>query len=385
MKSMNSLTVGFEGRNAVSNMTGLGNYSRRVADVLSQAHPDWRFRLYAPEAPDNPRLTPILERDNMTLCVPTAPLWRRFKGLWRIAGGLTSSIRHDKVDIFHGLSNELPLDLRRTGIPSVVTVHDLIPSRYSSAPLSSDRTLYNFKVRHAVKNATRIIAVSQCTKRDIVEIFDIDPAKIDVVYQCCDPMFAQPVPPETVLQARRRYKIAGRYILTVGTVEERKNQLLAIRALPHLPHDMKLVIVGRRTKEYAEVCDREIDALGLGKRVIWLEKVGMRSLVPLYAGAALSSYTSRYEGFGLPVIESITCGKPVIAATGSCLEEAGGPGAVYVSPDDVEGYVSTAREMLTDPILYADLVSAGRHYAARFTQEAFAEGITATYARALTN
>lgn len=199
------------------------------------------------------------------------------------------------------------------------------------------------------------------------------------------PDFSQPVPPETILQTRRRYKIAGRYILAVGTVEERKNQMLAIRSLPHLPHDMKLVIVGRRTKDYAAVCDAEIEHLGLTRRVIWLENIGMRSLVPLYAGSAIGSYTSRYEGFGLPILESITCGKPVIAATGSCLEEAGGPGAIYVDPDDVAAYVDAAREMLTDPVLYDDLVTAGRHYAARFTPESFAEGMTATYRKALGN
>lgn len=380
---MKSLTIGFEGRNAVTNLTGLGNYSRRVADVLSEAHPDWRFRLYAPEAVDNPRLTPILERDNMSLCTPSGSLWRRFNGLWRMGPGLTSMIKRDGVDLFHGLSNELPLDIRRAGIPSVVTVHDLIPSRYSSMPLSSDRTLYNFKLSRAVVNATRIIAVSECTKRDIIDIFNVAPEKIDVVYQCCDPIFSQPVPPETVLQARRRYKIAGRYILTVGTVEERKNQLLPILALPHLPHDMKLVIVGRRTKEYAAECDREIERLGLTKRVIWLENIGLQGIVPLYAGCAISSYTSRYEGFGLPVIESITCGKPVIATTGSCLEEAGGPGALYIGPDDVDGFVDAAREMLTDPMLYDDLVTAGRHYAVRFSQQSFADAMTAAYRSAL--
>lgn len=382
---MKSLTIGFDARNAMTNLTGLGNYSRRVIDVLSNEHPDWRFLLYSPEMGDNPRVTPLLEHANTEVVTPSGRFWQRFNTLWRMIGGLTSSVKRDGLDLFHGLCNELPLDIKRAGIPSVVTVHDLIPSRYRSTPKSSDRSLYNFKLSHAVANATRIIAVSESTKRDIVDIYKVNPEKIDVVYQCCDPIFSQTVPPETILQARRRYKISGRYILTVGTVEERKNQLLPIKALPWLPHDMKLVIVGRRTKEYAAQCDEVVKQLDLGNRVIWLENIGMNGLVPLYAGSAIGSYTSRYEGFGLPVIESISCGKPVIAATGSCLEEAGGPGAIYVDPDDVTGYVEAATELLTDPILYSDLVTAGRHYVTRFSEKALAEGITASYKKAIEN
>ena len=380
---MKSLIVGFEAKRAVSNMTGLGNYSRLVVEVLSQARPDWQFRLYAPRIHDNPRLTPLLGQENVVLVAPDDDIWRHFSSAWRVYGGLTSQIRRDGVQLFHGLSNELPLDIKRAHIPSVVTIHDLIFRRFPSGYNSPDRAIYDYKFSHSARNATRVIAISECTKRDLVELYDIDPAKIDVVYQGCNPVFSQPVSPETILQARRRYKVSGNYFISVGTVEERKNQLLAVRALPYLPSDLKLVIVGRPSKGYAAQVHAEIERLGVASRVIWLQNVGLEALPPLYAGALFSSYTSRYEGFGLPVIESINCGTPVIAATGSCLEEAGGPGAIYVNPDDLEAYIAAVEKLLNDPSLRASMVAEGRAHTAAFSPSQFAASMLSTYAKAL--
>ena len=141
-------------------------------------------------------------------------LWRSF--------GLTNNLAADKVSIYHGLSNELPLNISAAGIPSVVTMHDVIYRRMPECYSGVDRILYDFKYGRSCRNATRIIAVSECTKRDVAELYGVDPGKIDVVYQGCDDSFRREIPEEELEGVRRRLGLPGRYVLQVGTIEERK-------------------------------------------------------------------------------------------------------------------------------------------------------------------
>ena len=151
------------------------------------------------------------------------------------------------------------------------------------------------------------------------------------------------------MAVREKYRLPERYIISVGTVQPRKNQLLTVRALGKLPERVKLVIVGSMKGAYADKVRREIERLGLSDRVIHLSNVPFADLPALYACAEVSLYTSRYEGFGLPIVESLTVGTPVVACTGSCLEEAGGEGAVYVHPDDAVAYAEAPRDLSTTP------------------------------------
>ena len=382
---MEKLKIGFDAKRAVRNFTGLGNYSRLVVDVLSREYPAHDYRLYTPSVRQNDRLKPLVGRDNVTLVTPDTAAGRAFPALWRVYGGLTSQIARDGIGLFHGLSNELPLDIARAGIPTVVTIHDLIFRRLPECYKPVDRAIYDYKFRHACENATRVIAISERTRDDIVELYGINPDKIDIVYQGCDPQFAMPVDDTTRARVRAKYKLPERYIIAVGTVEHRKNQLQAVRALRHLPTDVMLIIVGGHNKDYVRDVAREVAALGLTDRVRLLKGVPFADLPALYSMATVASYTSRYEGFGIPVIEAISAGVPVIAATGSCLEEAGGPGAVYVNPDSVDGYVDAARALLDTPAMRHDLVTRGREYIARFSPENFSQGLMETYTKAISH
>jgi len=136
-----------------------------------------------------------------------------------------------------------------------------------------------------------------------------------------------------------------RYILSVGSIEERKNVLLAVKALHWLPEDVGLIVVGRPTK-YTDVVRRYIEDNGLTPRVSILHGITDEELPALYAGAEAFVYPSRYEGFGIPIIEAINCGLPVVACTGSCLEEAGGPDSLYVDPDNAEAMAAAIRRVL---------------------------------------
>jgi len=376
------ITIGFDGKRAVENMTGLGNYSRVVAGTLSALYPDNRYILMAPRLRDNPRLEPLLMRGNITLHTPAGAVARRLPALWRSAG-MVSDMGALGLDIYHGLSNELPLTAAMAPCPTVVTIHDLIWRRSPRDYSAVDRRLYELKYRRSARLATRIIAISECTRRDIVADWGIDPAKIDVIYQGCDPIFSRPVTYDDRERVRRTYSLPARYIITVGTVQPRKNQLLAVRALAHLPADVELLVVGGSARGYRAEIERYAAGQGLAGRIRWLSGIPFADLPALYALAGLSSYTSRYEGFGLPLVESLSVGTPAIACTGSCLEEAAGEGAIYVGPDDVRAYAEAAAAILAHTHVHDRLAARGRRHVAQFTPTSLAEKTMQTYTKAI--
>lgn len=374
-----SLKIALDGKRAARNLTGLGNYSRYFIDTMSGRFPANEYRLYAAGTPCD-RLKPLLERVNVSLVPPRSRIDRSLPSVWR-----SSSIIHDAAldgcDIYHGLSNEIPVAAASLPIPSVVTIHDVIWRRYPSDYKRADRAIYDFKYGRSARIADRVIAISECTRRDLISDFGIDPSKIDVIYQGCDPSFA-PASADERRRVAEKYSLPERYFIAVGTVQGRKNQLQAVRALRALDADISLVIVGRRT-DYAAEIDRYISQHRLSGRVIWLENAPFADLPALYSGAMFSSYTSRYEGFGIPVIESIACHTPVIAATGSCLEEAGGPGAIYVGPDDDDAMADAARRLADSTFLRDKLVDKGLRHIRRFNPTEFANRTMASYNKAI--
>lgn len=377
------MIIGFDAKRAVANNTGLGNYSRLVVDVLSELYPDNDYRLYAPRVNNTARVERLLHRSNVQLEGPDSALWRHASALWRVKGGLTTQLRRDNVQLFHGLSNELPLDISRIKIPSVVTIHDLIFRRCPEGYKAVDRAIYDYKFRHAAINATRVIAISERTKSDLMELYHIPESKISVVYQGCNPVFMEPVAPAQKAEVRQRLGLPERFIAMVGTVEPRKNQMLAVQAMPMLPKDVNLVIIGRGRMGYDDEVRREIRRLHLEPRVKMLPYVEGQYLPAVYSLAGLAAYPSRYEGFGIPVIEAINSGTPVVAATGSCLEEAGGPGALYVSPDSPEQFAEAAASILNSSSLRSSMVEAGKDWTQKFSRANFAAGIMQAYSLAL--
>ncbi len=379
---MKGIKIAYDAKRAVENMTGLGNYSRLVVATMAALYPDNEYALLAPRRRENPRLDPILMRENVELLTPSTALGRRLPALWRSAG-MVGQLASIGADLYHGLSNELPLTAGMAPCATVVTIHDLIwrivPADYHAI----DRRLYELKYSRSARLATRVIAISERTKADMVEMWHIDPDKIDVIYQGCDPAFGRHITTDDRMRVRKAYGLDFRYIITVGTVQTRKNQLLAVKALEGLPEDVRLVIVGRDSRGYADAICSYAAAHRLTDRVVWLEGVPFDELPVLYSAAEFSSYTSRYEGFGIPVIESLTAGTPVIACSGSCLEEAGGPGAIYVGPDDVQAYTQAARDLLEKAYLRDRLADEGKRYVRRFNPRTFAESIMKTYTRAL--
>ena len=341
---MTKKIIGFDAKRIVRNGTGLGSYGRTLVNDLAQRQ-DLELRLYAPDQGRDDLRSQIIERPNVSFCYPHFSSFIHLPSSWWRVKDVVTDLQRDGVQLYHGLSGELPIGIRQSGIRSVVTIHDLIFLRHPEFYHWLDTKIYAWKFRQTLKEADHIIAISECTKRDIQYYGDVDDSKISIVYQSFAPRFSAIVTDEQRSQVRTTYQLPERYILNVGSIEARKNILQAVQALPLLPDDIALVIVGRQTS-YTDQVLQYVREHRLEQRVRVLHGVPDEHLPVLYAMAEAFVYPSVYEGFGIPIIEAISCGLPVVACTGSCLEEAGGPDSAYVQPGDVEGMAEAIRHSL---------------------------------------
>lgn len=370
------MIIGFDAKRANANFTGLGNYSRFMVETMATYGNEHKYLMYIPKKCKNALYDSLLKHKNVASIQPHSFLMKRCKALWRTFF-IKRGLLQDGVQLYHGLSNELPVGIHRTGIRSVVTIHDLIFLRYPQYYHWLDRIIYNYKFRYACRKSDRIVAVSECTKRDIVKFYGISPDKIDVVYQGCNPVFTQPVSAEAKARVREAYHLPDQFILSVGTIEERKNLLLAVKAVEQLG-DVHLVAVGKSTA-YADEVKAYIEVHGLSDRIHMIHNLKFGDLPVLYHMAEAFVYPSRFEGFGIPIVEALSAGVPVIAATGSCLEEAGGPRSLYVDPDDVAGMAAAMKRVLSDADLRHEMIEAGKAYVVRFDPKRLADEMNAVY------
>ena len=369
-----SLRIGFDAKRAFQNRTGLGNYSRMIITGMAQQHPDIELVLFTPKR-KGPHAHFVDDYPQVRVVEPRG-LWRLCPSLWRTLA-MGRKARREGVSLFHGLSHELPLLLPRS-VKAIVTMHDLIAWRYPHQFHWADRMIYHAKFCHACRRADTVIAVSRQTAADVESMLHVDANKVKVVYQSCDEMFYRPVTSEQREAVRKRYDLPEQYLVAVGTIEERKNQETLVRAMALLPDALHLVIVGRRTKYYERVADA-IKSLGLQQRVHCLEGVRFEDFPALYAEAELSLYVSFFEGFGIPVLESLCCGTPVVAAQRSSLPEVGGQAAVYADPSSPQSIASQVDRILSDADSYQQLVAAAPMQAQRFSRAAIIDDLMKVY------
>ena len=356
------MNIGYDAKRIVRNGSGLGNYGRTLINDLTRiVGDDTALYLYAPDPGKEHLRSQVHPSDRLQFVYPGKTL---VKSLWR-SHGILKDLRRDGIDIFHGLSGELPWGIHASGIRSVVTIHDLLFIRHPEYFYWWDAKIYAAKFHRTVKEADRIIAISECTKRDVVQLGGVSPDRIDVVYQSCDTSFRQVAAEDRKRQVRDRYKLPRRYVISVGTIEKRKNILLAVKALHRLPEELSLVIVGRTTP-YADLVRKYVSDNKLDHRVLFLHNVPTADLPALYQMAEAFVYPSRYEGFGIPVIEAIQSGLPVVACTGSCLEEAGGPDCLYVSPDDDEAMAHALLQVVSGAEGREARIESAQRYVRRF-------------------
>lgn len=372
------MTIGYDAKSIVSDNTGLGSYGRTmINDLATAVTPNTMLNLYAPSRGDDGLRRQVTPRGNVRFVYPDGAIAPLSRALWRMHG-IVDTLKRDGVRLFHGLSGYLPAGIREAGIRTVVTIHDITFMRHPEWYGWIDRKLAEWKFRTTCREADRIIAISECTKRDVMLYGDVEAARIDVIHQSCGTRFKLRESEKKLQEVHTAYMLPERYVVSVGAVEERKNIILAVKALRHLPGDISLVVVGRLTP-YANKVRLYAEANGLGRRVTFLHDVPADDLPAIYQMAEACVCPSRYEGFGLPVIEAIQSGLPVVACTGSCLEEAGGNATLYVDPDDVYGAAEAITKVLKGAEGRDERIAAGLQYVARFENNDVAKKVLDVY------
>ena len=308
------LNIGIDAKRIVRNGTGLGSYGRTLVNDLAQ-YP-LRLNLYAPDEGRDDLRTQVEGHDNVSFLFPHSSFhFPLSKSFWR-SRGIVADLKRDGIQLYHGLSGELPIGIRRSGIKSVVTIHDLIFLRHPEFYNPIDVQIYKWKFHQTIKEADHIIAISECTKRDILEYGGklVSEDNITLIYQSCAQRFNTSLNSKFLdkpsgrstcgrlqgKKAERSILNSQRYVLSVGSIEPRKNTMLALKALHHLPDDISLVLVGRHTA-YTDKLTQYARTNGLEHRLRILHGVPDADLPALYAGAEAFVYPSHTYHRGHPL------------------------------------------------------------------------------------
>lgn len=370
--------IGYDAKRLFNNFTGLGNYSRTLLKNLADYYPDFEYFLF----------TPRVQKNSETHFFLTSPLYHVHhqqqgnKALWR-SRGIRKDLKEQGIQLYHGLSHEIPFGMEKTGIPAVVTIHDLIFKHYPDQYTWIDRQIYDRKFKYACQHANAVIAISESTKQDIVDLYRIPPEKVHVIYQGCHERFMQEKSQKTLDEVRTQYHLPSSYLLSVGSLIERKNVLGIVQAMALLPHsmDLPLVIVGKGAA-YRERIEATARRLGLSQRILFIQP-DFEDLPAIYQQAALFIYPSFYEGFGIPVLEALFSKTPVITSNVSSLPEAGGPDAYLVDPNQPAAIAEGIEQILTDTARRELMVQQGYAYAQQFRGEGLTRQMVDLYRQIL--
>jgi len=342
-------------RAARGKRTGTEKYSFQLIRHLVALDQKNRYRLYF----DRPPFYELRIANCELRVMPFPRLWTHVRLSWEMM--------RRPPDVLFVPAHVLPIVHPPR---SVVTIHDLGYLYFPRTYRALDRLYLDLTTRYNARAAAHIIADSQATKRDLVERYGVEPSKISVIYPGYDEEAFQPVREREAIEAvKARYGIAGDYILFVGTIQPRKNLVRLMEAFSLLKRqaaDLQLVIAGKKGWLY-EAIFRRVEELGLEGQVVFTGYVAEEGLPALFSGARLFVFPSLYEGFGLPVLEAMACGTPVVCSNASSLPEVAGDAAVLVNPRDVEELAGAMRQLVESQEIRAELRGKGLAQAARFS------------------
>jgi alpha-1,3-rhamnosyl/mannosyltransferase len=357
---------------------GIGSYIRNLLEAISR-RPEaerYRFRIYARRA----------DRDSMPQLAANFEIVDEDSPGYSFAEltGFAFRLFRDRLDLFHATHYVLP-PLRSR---AVVTIHDIIHLLYPQFLPNRAALFYaRVMIRRALSRADRIITVSYNSKRDLVDYFGITPSRVEVIYNGVSPRFRPDLPEEEHARVASKYGLSRPYLLFLGGERPHKNVQNVVRAFaearrsrPDLPH--VLVLAGPMPKNSARI-DALIAALDVGSALVRPGRIAEEDLPGLFAGADALLYPTLYEGFGLPVVESMACGTPVLTSSTSALQEIAGGYAYLVDPLDVDAIARGIIALTTDPKVRADFIELGRKRALDFSWDKAAERTLEVYAEAL--
>lgn len=330
------MKIAYDAKRYYHNLTGLGNYSRTLVDALTEQYPSVETVLYDAKS---------MER--------TFRLGRRAK--------------KERCDIFHGLSNELPRDVVKAGIPSVVTMHDVAWRTFPDMYKPIDRKIYDWKYGWSARHASHVVCISESTKRDVIRFYGVPEDRLSVIYQPVQALYYKPMSDdeaERSVNAALPYLNGKPYIITVGSINSRKNLLGMVKAYELLQEEERpeFIVVGDG-REYRKTVEQYISEHGMQDRIHIESNIhDAHTLQALYARAICMMYPSFYEGFGLPVVEASLQCCPVVTSNISSLPEAGGPSAIQCNPSSVDELADALKLLLRNESERTDRGKRGKDY-----------------------
>lgn len=367
------MIIGYDAKRMFCNRRGLGNYSRDLIRILSEFYPENTYHLYTPEiklkVETNILNTAIFKPQGVYSALPHS-FWRTY--------GLKNETLKNGDQIFHGLSQELPVGIQKTNVKKIITFHDAIFIRFPELYDPFYRRIITHKTRNACQYADKIIAISEQSKRDAIQFFDADEKKIEVIYQGCNNIFRQKISASEKDNVRKKYNLPLEFLLYVGAIEKRKNIETLLRAIHVLTSDISLVIVGRETS-YSKVIRQLSKSLNLDRRIIFLNNISTNELPAIYQLAKIFIFPSIFEGFGIPILEALCSGIPVISSKGSCFEETGGTHSLYFDSQNHYELAEVIQKILLDKSLQKKMISEGFIQAENFTDKNIAEKLNNLY------
>lgn len=378
------MKIGFEAKRAFTNGTGLGHYSRTLISSLSQYFPEHHYFLFTPKQTN--LFSEVNEVKNIQIIKPTKFPSTLFTAAWR-SSWVKKDLKKLGIDVFHGLSHEIPVGIQYTNIKSVVTIHDLIFERNPEQYNPIDVKIYRKKFKYACQYANKIIAISKQTKDDIIQFYGIDEHKIEVCYQSCNSAFGIQISEDEKKRVQQYYQLPDQFFLYVGSIIERKNLLNICKALKLAQQKLTipLVVIGSGGN-YKKQVQAYLAENGLEQQVIFLsDKFSntdfktAKDFPAIYQQALCMIYPSTFEGFGIPVLEALWSKIPVITSNVSCLPETGGNAAFYVNPNSVEEICDGIVQIAENEVLRKKMAHNGLLHAQLFSQQACAEQVMKVY------
>ncbi len=360
------MKIAFDAKRAYNNLTGLGNYSRSVINSISKIRKKDIFYLVTTST--NNKIYNI-NQPNIRLLKPKKITNKNY---WRF-NGVNKQLNNEEIDIYHGLSNEIPYNLKSK---SIVTIHDLLFLKYPQFYNYIDRNIYNIKSKLACQKSDKIIATSIQTKKDIIKYYKIKENKIKVIYQSCQKEFKYSSQ-NIIKDISLKEKLKSPFLLYVGTIEERKNLLFLLKAIKKLKN-IKLICIGKKGKYYNKII-KYIDDNKLYDKISFLNISDSKTLASIYKLSRGLIFPSIDEGFGIPIIEAMFSKIPVLTSNKAIFKEIGGNESYYFEEGKLDSLIELINEIWTDSNDRDKRIEYNFRYVQQFNEEQQAENIINLY------